>query len=237
MRLQTAYEKAARKEMRKFLDGQMERVISNVIPKKAVDTQGLDVKEENAKLANTVIPLVNELAQESGIIALLFAGEEELEFEFTQALEKAIRNSVGLMSGNFNTDTLEELAATLAEGTAAGENLDKLKKRIEKVYEDARGYRAERVARYETLKGSNAATETAYKQTGYVNYKRWYTNPGACQFCVAMNGKIVKLGGAFFDIGEKVTGEDGSEYEITYDTILYPPLHPNCRCTIIPVID
>lgn len=237
MRLQTQYEKIAKKEIRKYLDGQQERILESLPKEKAVDTQGLDLKEENGLLTETVSPIVWELAQESGELALLFAGADELEFELTKALRDAIHSSVGLMAGNYNSDTLEQLAESLNEGVAAGENLDKLKKRVEAVYEDARGYRAERVARYETLKGSNAATEAAYKQTGYVKAKRWYTNPGACEFCIVMNGKIVNLGGSFFEVGQNVTGEEGGEYAVTYDTVFFPPLHPNCRCTIVPVID
>lgn len=240
MKVQATYEKNAHKKLRRFLNGQMERVFES-LPKdktlKAVDTAGLDLKEENATLADTVAPVVMGLAEESGAIALLFAGEEELEFEFTEALRKAINESVTLMAQNYNVDTLEQLAASLAQGTANGENIDKLKKRVEAVYEEAKGYRAERVARYETLKGSNAATETAYKQTGYVKAKQWYTNPGACEFCNAMNGKTVALGYSFFEVGQTVAGEEGGEYAVTYDTVFYPPLHANCRCTIIPVID
>lgn len=234
--MQRAYEKTAKKKLGKFLDAQKDRVLANMEPTKAYDHL-LGIDDENKGMADELAPLVLELANESGAVALLFAGEEELKFERAQALTDAIHASIQRMAAHYNADTLKALADTLAEGTLNGESLSKLKKRVEAVYQDAKGYRAERVARYETVKGSNAATEAAYRQTGYVTHKKWYTNPGACEYCRAMDGKTVALGKSFIEIGDSVAGDEGGEYAVAYDTVLFPPLHPNCRCTIIPVID
>jgi hypothetical protein len=144
------------------------------------------------------------------------------------------------MARNFNDETLAALNNTLTEGIAAGENLDKLRKRVEEVYKAARGYRAERVARTETLKASNGATNAAYKQTGYVKAKKWYANPGADDLCLEMERKgAIPLDESFLELGQSVSYSDGEGNEKThvnsYDVVAVPPIHPNCRCTIVPV--
>jgi hypothetical protein len=57
---------------------------------------------------------------------------------------------------------------TLAEGVQQGESLGKLKTRVNSVYDQLQSYESERIARTETLKASNYATQWGYDQTGYV---------------------------------------------------------------------
>src|SRR5690606_4734669 len=58
---------------------------------------------------------------------------------------------------------------------------------------------------------------------------------GACEFCQALNGKIVGLSSSFANVGENVEGALGGVYIVDYMDITHPPLHPNCKCSILPV--
>jgi HK97 family phage portal protein len=235
-RVQANYEKSVISKFATLLDEQKVSVLSIVAPQKAYDTV-FSTDEEATKLQAVAEPLILDLAAEAGKVALRFAGEEELDFDLDRALREAVHDSVARMARNYSEDTLEMLANSLSEGVAAGENLASLKKRVEKVYEDAKGYRAERVARYETQKGANAATEQAYRQSGYVTAKKWYVNPKACEYCRPFHDKQVPLGSPFANIGDEIEGDEGGVMALNYDTVLTPPLHPNCMCTIVPVID
>lgn len=190
-------------------------------------------------MESELMPTLIKLGEDQGALALVFAGDTEHEFRMTAAYEDYLRRSTRRMATRFNDETLEKLNKTLAEGIQNGEALDKLKKRVDSVYDNAESYRTLRVARTETLKASNAATNHAYKQTGYVSGKAWYVNPGGCPECAEFDGKTVDLDDDFLAVGESYTYTDEAGEEQTktntYDTVEQPPLHPNCRCTIVPV--
>lgn len=240
MKNQTLYEREYKKAIKSTLIEQEQEALFNLEAKatslgKAFTEQLFDLKDANVKFLEKLLPTLFDLYGTQGALALIFAGDEDSEFIITNAMRAFITNSTAKMAGNFNEDTLEALNTTLTEGIQAGESLGKLKKRVGSVYDDVRGYRLERIARTETLKASNVATQFAYKQTGYVKSKEWVVNPGACEYCRALNGKKVSLDENFLDLGQNLEGDEGGEYLIDYEAISNPPVHPNCRCTIIPV--
>ena len=51
-----------------------------------------------------------------------------------------------------------------------------------------------------------------------------------------MNGKIVGVDESWFKTGEDFEGNEGGKLSFSYEDIGHPPLHPMCRCTIIPVL-
>lgn len=64
----------------------------------------------------------------------------------------------------------------------------------------------------------------------------WVTESGACEFCRALEGTVVKTGNAFVRMNRIVHGDDGGELKNEYDTLRFPPLHPNCRCSVQPFV-
>lgn len=240
MKNQELYEREYKKSIKSTLVEQEKEALNNLEAKatslnKAYTEPLFDISEANIRFLEKLLPTLFDLYGTQGALALIFAGDTESEFVITNAMRAIITNSTARMANNFNQETLEKLNASLAEGVSAGESLGKLKKRVGAVYGDVRGYRLERIARTETLKASNVATQFAYKQTGYVKSKEWVVNPGACEFCRALEGKTIRLDENFLDIGQTLEGDEGGDYMIDYESITNPPVHPNCRCTIIPV--
>lgn len=244
MRNQTKYEKKYRKQVIPILEAQEAEVKRNLEAKGASLTKDFDEKvfddaEADKKFQDELTPVLEATVATQGALALIFAGDDESEFKVTNSLLKIIQENTAKMASNFNDETLDRLNKTLAEGVTNGESLGKLKKRVEAVYDKAKGYRALRIARTETLKASNDATNQAYEQTGYVKEKKWYANPGHCPQCAAFDGKSITLKSSFLAQGESYTytDEDGNDktVENSYDSVDNPPLHPSCRCTIIPV--
>ena len=96
-------------------------------------------------------------------------------------------------------------------------------------------YRALRIARTESVALHNRAAEHAFAKAG-IQKKRWLTNQDkkTCQFCPKLNGKIVGVGENYFNKGDQFVGERGGVLRLNYDNTPTPPIHPNCRCTIIP---
>lgn len=79
--------------------------------------------------------------------------------------------------------------------------------------------RAEMIARTETAFADVQGSLEGWKASGLVSGKEWTVGDGCCDECQALDGKVVALDEAFPD-----DGGDG------------PPLHPNCRCDILPVV-
>ena len=58
-----------------------------------------------------------------------------------------------------------------------------------------------------------------------------------CWACWPMQGKIVDLDKNFFNQGDSVTFGDGDSkitMKLDYEDVGAPPLHPNCRCVLVP---
>jgi HK97 family phage portal protein len=243
MRNQTAYERKYKKSINKVLREQEQETLNNLegmssgksLTKKDLSQLLFSLSDAVDKFDQAQYPILLDMYTVQGGLALIFAGDEESEFKVTEQAQKAMHDSTRRMAKNYNQETIDRLTATLSEGLADGEALGKLKKRVAEVYEEARGYRAERISRTETLKASNSATNFAYKQTGYVKGKQWFANPDHCGYCDTLDGKIVGLDENFANMGESVEGDGDATYAVDYEDIGTPPVHPNCRCTIIPV--
>lgn len=245
MRNQVKYERQYRKVIRPIFRKQHAEALVNLEAHastlKASGQKLFDDAAYDALLVEKLKPMLTELAQTQGGLALVFAGDTENEFHMTSQIAAHIQKNTQRMASNFNDETLERLNNTLTEGIQAGEGIGELKKRVGSVYNDIDGYRSERIARTETLKASNNASVWAYRQTGYVTGKAWYANPDACGFCAEFDGKTVSLDDEFLGVGESYgfTDEEGEEQTQvnSYDVVDEPPLHPNCRCGVIPIRD
>lgn len=244
MRNQLRYERQYRKVIKPIFTKQRKEALVNLEAHGSSFTKDSNQKlfddaAYDALMVKELTPMLTDLTKTQGGLALIFAGDTENEFHLTSNILAKLTRGTQRMATNFNDETLNRLNATLSVGIQNGEALGELKKRVNSVYDDLDGYRSERIARTETLKASNSATLDAYRQTGYVTAKAWSVNPDACEQCQEFDGKTVPLDDAFLEQGASytVTGDDGEQttYTNDYDTIDEPPLHPNCRCTIIPV--
>lgn len=242
MRNQMRYEKKYRKTVKPIFLEQRKEALKNLEAHASAITKAADQKLfDDAYYDNLITqnlqPMLIDLTETQGGIALVFAGDAENEFHLTSNIQSHLTSGTHRMASNFNDETLANLNKTLAEGIEKGEGIDALKGRVNSVYDSIDGYRAERIARTETLKASNSATRFAYSQTGYVTGMQWAVNPDACEQCAEFDGMTVPLDGSFLAVGESYTvgeGDDATTYTNDYDTVETPPLHPNCMCTIIP---
>jgi hypothetical protein len=226
------YAKRVKRDISKFTLSQENRVIANIDgSKKAYEDWLFSVKDESEALATLLTPTIIDLIEAQGQDVANFITGELLTI--SPEMRTTVEAQIKQIAGVFNTDTITALEKTITEGQRAGESLVKIKKRVESVYSDAKGYRAERIARTESLKASNRTAEMVYKQNGYATVE-WFVNPGACEFCRTYAGRTKTIGTNFTGIGDVITGESGGTMRIEYADIDTPPLHPNCTCSLVP---
>lgn len=226
------YTSKYKRAISKFATEQEARVIKNInASSKSYEEWLFNVKEESVKLAEAISPVVFDLMDaQIEDVANFITGEL---ITITDEIRKTTEAHILQISGVYNTDTISALETTITEGQKNGESLAKIKNRVEQVYSDAKGYRAERIARTESLRTSNRTVEQVYKQNGYSSVE-WFINPGACEFCRTYAGRVKSIGSNFNNIGDVITADNGSTMRIEYDNIDTPPLHPNCTCSLIP---
>lgn len=152
-----------------------------------------------------------------------------------------IENRKFRFSFDTNTKTREELREALQASVLAGEGVPELTKRVNAVFGFAQKHRAERIARSEVIRASNFGAEQAYIQSQVVARKKWIVSRDErlCPYCEPMAGKEVVLGMVYFQQGDVLHNPDPESIatlRLDYEDIFHPPLHPQCRCTLSPVL-
>lgn len=232
--IQIAWEK----KYKSFMVGEFNTQEKEILAKNtkaAFGTWIFDVDASTQRIVGNLVPMGLELMEEAAQYALDIADDADRQFEITQAIKDYVQQRILKLADATNDETIQAIEAAIAEGISQGESVAKLKKRIREIYDNATNVRAERIARTESLAASNEGTLEAYKQSPLVTGKEWSAEANACQYCNSLNGKIIGLSEDFAKLGQGVEGDDGQKLKTDYENILHPPLHPNCRCALLPV--
>ena len=109
-----------------------------------------------------------------------------------------------------------DLAGVLARSAADGLGVDETAKAIDAMF-GVGGDWAEMVARTETARAVTAGTLDSYRDAG-LSKVEWLTADGGCEIC----GDFEAMGAVPMDDG--------------FGDVEGPPAHPNCLCTLLPVV-
>lgn len=182
----------------------------------------IDDQAEVQTALDLFTPLLNEIAELSGVDAYEFLRLSAI-YVPSRKMEEQIRNAVKEMANSVIGTDDQKLQMILSEGLDKGQSIAEIERRIRAEFSEFRRNQSLKIARTETLRASNAGALDAYRESGVVSRAQWLTAPDCIDDCLAYNGKMVALGRSFFDAD--------------YGSGTQPPLHPNCRCTLIPVLD
>lgn len=145
-----------------------------------------------------------------------------------------IKDMVGRVAKQANDTTVAEIEAIVKQGNEEGVGAAEMALRIKRKFAEFSRTRAEMIARTETTTASTYAEIDAWKSSGVVSGKEWYTAPDerVCKQCNAMHGKVLEdVSANFFDKGATFQG-----VKLDYMDVKGPSLHPSCRCTLLPVV-
>lgn len=119
-----------------------------------------------------------------------------------------------------NTDKLAQtVKQEIVNGMIQGINLKTMTKRVSERFETAKKNDVERLLRTEVNYVLNQATLDGYKEAGIEKYEFSATlDSRTSQICSELHGEV-------FEIKKVAVG------------LNYPPMHPRCRSTTIPIID
>lgn len=256
----TEDEKTIARGVAGVFDRQVKDLIRRLEAREGAPTQALITEVEqvlrsrkwNKELSAVLRPYI-QTALENGVSLGLETVAKvstlpDFEVERSDLRAYAQSESVRLASraaDSINRYTEVRVADMLGNGIAEGETIPELANRVRAWSEQedggsVNGRRAVTIARTEANRATRVAEVEAWKATGAVEGKTWLLAPDPCEFCEAAAAqygeKSVGLADSFFTKDSTLVGADGGEMVLDYEDIQGPPLHPNCRCSMQPVL-
>jgi HK97 family phage portal protein len=201
-------EKPFIKMVGKLFDEQADEVVGNLKDAKKPEDALFDKDKAIEKFKDTFRPLIEEVFTEA-------AEEAFKQFPLDADALKWLATRSLALAKMVNGTTIEQLRPVLAEGFAAGESIPKLTRRIRDFYRNGYERRAATVARTEVIAASNEGSLWRYEKEG-VEKAEFYAalDERTCDECMDYHGNEYKI-------------------EEAHGLI---PVHPNCRCTFIPIV-
>jgi SPP1 gp7 family putative phage head morphogenesis protein len=140
-------------------------------------------------------------------------------------------HTVGRLGAGLNERQANALLKQIAGWDESGLAHSEILKRADAYADTAREYRARTILETELSKAEHAAQQAQYEwaaQTEFAAFtitRVWITarDERVCPRCGPMNNKVVG-----------VTDEFSSE--VVGDTVMWPPLHPRCRCHVVMMV-
>lgn len=205
----------------------------DVTPEQLLAILNAGSADERRELLEEITPLLTDLAvsgSEAGLAQLGMVFEDLLKQANLEAVAWATDRAAELVgmkwvdghlvenpNGKWAIDeaTRDALRSMTTAAMDSGISNDDLANEIAEAFAFSDS-RAEMIARTETAFADVNGNLIAWDASGVVESKEWSANPECCDECSDLDGETVPLGDSF-------PGGD-------------PPLHPNCRCDVLPVL-
>lgn len=182
-----------------------------------------DVFDEEEELQTTIDlfkPLFGVLTEEQGKEALIALGLNPADFTIENPkIAQIIAENLQSFAGGITETTATEIRAQVIAGVEQGEGAVKIGRRLSDSFGFSKS-RAEMIARTEVNRGANISEREAWKMSGVVKEKTWWTaeDERVEPNCAGLHGKTFPLD-YVYDFGSTE-----------------PPYHPRCRCVLLPVV-
>ena len=210
-------EKLFKKLFKKLWFEQMDSVLEQY----ATTGETLDIDAAAGVWEAAVKPMITEIYQAAFALATeggeLAPAHRQVEPGLLDqaALEWIATRSLS-MAQMVNGTTYEELRAALAAGFEEGESMPQLTRRIRHYYQNGYERRATLVARTETIAASNEGALQGYESEGITKAEFYAAlDERTCEDCMQYHGSVRAI-------------------NETHGVI---PVHPQCRCTWVPLVD
>lgn len=130
---------------------------------------------------------------------------------------KWLKTRIAWAADEIGEESAARLSKILLDGFTAGDSIDTIRQAIQAEFNYFSKVRAERIARTEIIMASSHGTLEGYAETGIVKKVEFYTaiDERVCEDCFSFHQEVFSLD----------------------DAMPMIPLHPQCRCGWLPVIE
>ncbi len=216
-------EKLFEDKVSSFITKMVEKAIQ-AVPNEVQDMQQKQLINEADLLMQAQFdftPLLMEVAMAAGTEAINLINAD---VPFTPLnIRKEVEAQVKAFAGSMIETDRDKIIDAIVSGVQRGDSIPAIADAIRSDFANFTKMQTERIVRTEVLRTSQLASIDAWKQTGVVVGKQWLVSPGADEQCKVYDGKVVSLKGKFYDTSEFANGN--------------PPIHPNCRCVLLPILE
>lgn len=152
-------------------------------------------------------------------------------------VNKWMRANIDKFGSEVDRTTKDKIFEIIEDGNLEWLSSDSIARNVTEAFDWFSKSRAKMIARTEITRAANYGEEKAWIDSGVVEEKERYTAQDeiTCPRCRQMDGKVIGLWKSFIKNWETMT-DWKQEYTINYENVKTPPLHPSCRCTLLPVI-
>lgn len=166
-------------------------------------------------------PLLQNMAVIAGQDANKLIGKAE-PYIPSQELRKRVQESVEKFTKSMLDTDQKHLSDLITNGIEQGESIQQIRSQITEDFGNYSTMQAQRITRTEVMRAANQSTLDAFKQSGVVQGQQWVAFNSTDE-CADYDGKVETLDSTFYQ----------ADYEFTDGE---PPLHPNCKCILMPVL-
>jgi len=237
---------AQEKRLQNVIEQQTKEIVAEGLsnidkPENRKSSDLVDVEARKLRIAEASIPILFEVLVASGQEAQKLVGSENPYVPKHQKeldIRKELMKQILLFANSMIASRVDEMTDILASGLAEGKSIPKIKREITEQFVEITPRIAERIVRTEVIRASNLGAQDVFEQTPGVVAKQWLTaeDDRVDSLCAPMNGKIVQLKGDYNGFLKGIMNDKQYQNMVDYQgTTQYPPLHPNCRCIILPI--
>lgn len=223
--LEARFEAKVENFITKVVDGYLGHLESEIATTKQYKNKDKDyfADNEDALMAQAQLdftPLLINQATLAGQEALRLIKSDDVYIPM--ALREEVAKNVAKFTQSMLETDRDTLINLITHGIENGDSVAQIRGSIQADFDNITKSQAQRITRTEVLRASNQAALDAWDQSGVVEAKQWLT-AGATDECAQYEGQIETLHGSFYS---------GSSEFLDGD----PPLHPNCKCVLLPVL-
>lgn len=135
-------------------------------------------------------------------------------------------------TGDEAAKIIDQIRRDLLAHQKSGQTLASLTDKLATYFDQSVRWKARQIARTESARAYNTGYLLATQDDPWVVGYEWLLSDDACDYC--------KRIGSIGDRGRRIRKNDIFHFDGKaagpYQAIIAPPLHPNCFCTIIPVL-
>lgn len=217
---------------------QMERQIERVdIEKKALsELDADDAKLYAQEVLAIVMPLMTAEGMKQYLLSRTIEGIPSSElgtFVLSPTQMARYQKYLEGVAKGYAEDTEKNIKKVLEDGIGNNLPAQDVKKNLQAVMQTDE-WRVKRLALTETNRAGNSGSVFAMEQVAKdakvkIN-KVWVAQKGACEYCVALDGKTVGVSEVFVEKGDEITGADGGVMKNSFGHMDVSTAHPNCSC-------
>lgn len=195
------------------------------------DEWTLELQTDSLQLMSVI---VEESASQS---AASVGGSFNIESE---SVQRQLQSEAFKFADTVSSTSSKQVRDIFTTAFQEGQSLGVIRDNLQALEPSWTVVRADLIARTETARAANGGAVIGYRESGVVERMQYSAilDGSTSEICQALNGRIVDINGSFIEHGQGFVGESGKATNLSYTGggIDFPPAHPQCRSTVIPII-